>query len=150
MNRMQDLSYRRQCGFTLLELGIVVVIVGILATLALPALLTARKSANEAQAISALRSITNAQEMFYRRTGNYGTLSELVASGDLDATFDPVGTRRGYQFADEDVPDEATWSVSANPDNHGVTGDRFFYIDTSGVIRYSESGIADDSAEPVQ
>ena len=142
-------SSRRQSGFTLVELGLVVLILAILATLAIPSLLTARKNANEVQAISALRSINNAQEMFHRREGSFGTVEELVASGDLDETFDPTDSRRGYRFFDDLAPSGSNWAITAEPLDPGATGDRFFYIDLSGVIRFAENGPADEPANPV-
>lgn len=149
MKTLQD-NTRRDAGFTLIELGLVVLVLAILATLAIPALLTARKNANEVQAISALRSINNAQEMFHRREGDFGTVEELVAAGDLDETFDPDDDRRGYRFFDEYDPTTSTWAITAEPTDPGATGDRFFYIDISGVIRFAEDGPADDDANPVQ
>lgn len=150
MTTPQNDTQQREHGFTLIELGLVVLIIGILATLAVPSLLTARKNANEVQAISALRSINNAQEMYHRREGSFGTVEDLVLSGDLDETFDPTDSRRGYRFFDDEAPDGSTWAITAEPLDPGGTGDRFFYIDISGVIRFAENGPADDAANPVQ
>jgi prepilin-type N-terminal cleavage/methylation domain-containing protein len=84
-------------GFSLLELLIVVAIILIIATIAIPSLLRSRQSAQEAAAIAQLRTI-NSAEVTYIGTnqGSYGDIPSLISQGLLDARF--AGSISGYTF----------------------------------------------------
>src|SRR5437764_15042310 len=84
-------------GFSLLELLIVVAIILIIATIAIPSLLRSRQSANESAAVASVRTITTAEVTYLSSSGgNYGTLPQLIGAGLLDSGF--TGTKSGYSY----------------------------------------------------
>ncbi len=139
---------KAQRGFTLIELMTVVSIVAIVTAIAIPALRSSRKRGNETNTIAALRTMTGMQEVARVRRGTYVQISDLVGLGLIDETFlsDP---RHGYDLSDVAAPDPATYSIDAQPTVPGQTGDRFFFVDESGIIRESDSGVADSSSNPL-
>src|SRR5262245_66688769 len=84
-------------GFSLLELLIVVAIILIIATIAIPSLLRSRQAANESAAVANLRTINTAQVTYLSSAGgNYGNVTALVTAGLLDSRFGGGGAVSGY------------------------------------------------------
>jgi prepilin-type N-terminal cleavage/methylation domain-containing protein len=136
-------------GFTLVELMMVVVIVSIVASMALPGISNARRRSNEASAIASLRLISSAQSQHRVRFGSFNTIAGLEGVGYLDENFED-GAKAGYAFTDAVAPTPGVWAVRAEPLTPGASGDRFFFIDTSGVIRYADGQSATATDPPVE
>ena len=156
---------RNQKGFSLIELLIVVAIILIIAAIAIPNLLRARISANESSAVGSIRTINTSEVTYstnYPDVGFTVTMTDLggaapcTASKTTACLIDTVlaaGQKSGYKFAlaggSGSVP-EVTYTISGSPISVGQTGQRGFFSDQSGVIRYDTTGTATAASSPLQ
>src|SRR6266446_9440194 len=91
------MSNNKHRGFSLLELLIVVAIILIIATIAIPSLLRSRQSAEESAAVAQLRTINTAEVTYLSSNqGSYGSIPALITQGLLDTRFS--GSVSGYNF----------------------------------------------------
>jgi type IV pilus assembly protein PilA len=136
---------RRQGGFSLIELLIVIAIILVILSIALPQMGRARMHSQEMAAIAEVRTINQAEIQYQSQFGQYATaLSQLgpptsagaaegpQASGLIPANL-AAGSASGYNFA---ITQTATgYAVTAVPKSFGGTGRRTFYSDQSAIIR---------------
>ena len=142
---------KRNNGFTLIELMIVVAIIAIIAAVAIPMILNARMASNEASAISSLRTLSTANQTYETRFNSFaGSLADLENSGMIDSSLGSASAapgKAGYTFGYTGT--QSTFQVNANPLVPGTTGHRYFFIDTGGVIRFSEAAPAVSTDSPI-
>jgi type IV pilus assembly protein PilA len=146
---------RKQKGFSLIELLIVVAIILIIAAIAIPNLLRARIAANESSAVASIRTLNTAQISYnsaYPTVGFASTLGALSGTSCAPPTSTGAclidtqlssGTKSGYTFAMTGVSGTpaSAYQASASPLTANTTGVRSFCSVADAVVRYSTAAL---------
>ena len=133
---------RKNPGFTLVEIMIVVAIIGLLAAIAIPNMLRSRVNSNEALAKQTIRTYSTAMESF--RAAQLPTTypPDFAALASATPAFiDPLlatGIKQGYVFTY--VRTSANqYTLTATPVTANITGSNTFFIDETGVVRFTNA-----------
>lgn len=126
-------------GITLNVIALVL-IVPMIASIAIPNLLAARKAANEAAAVNTIHIVAEAEENYMHTVGEgeFGELADLARNGLVNAEF-LSGVRNGYRFTLVNNDDD--FEVTAMPVSEGHGDRSFFYSSDDGVIRARPGGL---------
>ncbi|HEY6764643.1 MAG TPA: prepilin-type N-terminal cleavage/methylation domain-containing protein [Candidatus Sulfotelmatobacter sp.] len=150
---------RKQKGFSLIELLIVVAIILIIAAIAIPNLLRARMAANESSAVGSLRTINTGEVTYNSTYPTVGYAPALLALGGAAGAacvpapasaclIDNVlssGTKSGYNFIANSVaggPPTISYIASGSPVTPNQTGIRSFCSFEDAVVRTNPAGTA--------
>ena len=151
---------RRQKGFSLIELLIVVAIILIIAAIAIPNLLAARMSANEASAVASVRTINTAMITYVANYPDVGFATTLAVLGPdanpctpssanaclIDSVLS-AGVKSGYNFTATGAggPPAVQYYTTATPVSVNQTGGRSFCAVEDAVVRVDPTGAASSS-----
>ena len=138
-------------GFSLLELLIVVSIILIIATIAIPSLLRSRQSANETHAVANLKTVNTAEVQYLSNSQNlYGSIPDLITAGMLDNRYSTGSA--GYNFDIQLSANSLDYTATATA--QGANAGRYdYYTRPDYVIRYTTDPMRSPtglSGEPVR
>lgn len=140
-------------GFTIVELMVAVGIIMILALLVIPNVWRARVNSNESTAASNLISLNSALQLYYINNGSFPqNLAYLTPPQSNPGYIEEDladGSKNGYDF-DYSYIDGSHFSINAGPQSLGRTGNRYFYLDETGIVRVNSEGAADGDDPPLQ
>lgn len=134
-------------GFSLLELLIVVAIILVIATIAIPNLLRSRQTAHESSAVANLHTINTAEITYTSSSGGiYGTMPQLVAAGLMDPRF--LTSTSGYDFTLAMPGNQRNYTayataVTVNDGRYDYYTSPDYVIHYSGAVSRAPVGFAD-------
>ena len=134
-------SYNK--GFTLLELLVVIAIIGILSSVVISSLSSARSKANDAKVKSQLSNIRGAAELYFNSKLNYGTSTNSCSGGmfqDSVSGLQSLTLSANYPVGENTIVCNSNGSAYAVADNLSATG-TWWCVDSSGKSKQESSAL---------
>ena len=143
-------SHRKsERGFSLVELLIVVVVIGIIAAIAIPYFERAKQPANAASAIHSLRMIHSGEVSYRTLYARYADIPSLASAGYLDDGHLRLGQKGNYVFVVTlDADPALNYDATATPLFESTVSEHFF-INATGVIHKQAGATADATSAPL-
>lgn len=142
---MKKKTSKKTKGFSLIELLIVVAIILIIAAIAIPNLLRARRSANEGSATASMRTLGSGELLYRSTNGSFTNLTGLAGDSIIDNVLGS-GTKSGYLFtATAGTSPDLQFTAYGSPSvitGPTQTGARQYFTDETMVVRFAVGGAA--------
>ncbi|MDD5166472.1 MAG: prepilin-type N-terminal cleavage/methylation domain-containing protein [Candidatus Omnitrophica bacterium] len=141
-------------GFTLVEVMVVVIVLMILVSLSIPNILRSRVVAYEGTAISNLKTLSNACQIYHANVGYYPDNIDALTTTDppyVDTSFGSNSdyTKQRYKF-EYDKVNADSFTINANSVSSGLLKGRYFFIDETGIIRANSDKAAGPKDESIE
>jgi type IV pilus assembly protein PilA len=155
---------KRQSGFSLIELLIVISVILLIAGISIPSLIQSRMRGNEASAVGSLRQMATSSLAFQVQCSDVGYESTLTLLGPgggdcasganlldsvLGGSASPQKAGYAFTFTGDGQTPSIAFTISADPIS-GYSGTRHFFIDQSGVVRENDTATATIADQPIQ
>jgi len=141
---------RNRKGFTLIEMMVVIGVLFVIITLALPNIIRSRINSNEFAAFANLKVIFTGCQNYYNGVYPHEfplSMSDLTSPNSIPPYIDSYlasGEKQGYLFEYE-RNSEDSFSLRANPKSSRI-GKKYYFVDENGSYRYSTQGPADENS----
>jgi len=144
------MDIHKENGFTLIEIMVVIGVLLIIITLALPNIIRSRIIANESAAFANLKMIFNACQNYYSGVSPHEFPEKLINLAEpyshppyIDSVL-ASGEKQGYEFVYQRLTEES-FTLRANPKS-ALNGRKYFFVNENGSFRYSLEGPADEDS----